>query len=99
MKFTPAIGQRIAEAIKKVAPKAKCPLCQTEKFTLANAFFLFPVQNELPQKSFVIGGPGMPCVAITCTTCGNTFFLNIFSLGLADLMKPEPEPKEGEIDK
>jgi hypothetical protein len=42
--------------------------------------------------AMVIGGPSIPAVALTCSTCGYVALFNLLVLGLADLVQTEPRP-------
>ena len=45
-----------------------CPRCQNDKFSIAPG--LIYVALQAPNRSMVIGGPSIPCIAVTCARCG-----------------------------
>lgn len=91
MKFTPEVSKQIQDAFDEKAPNARCPLCGQEVFTVAQGFAVIDVQDKYP----ILFGPkaesGLPCAAIICMTCGNTFFINLLTLGLGKLLEIEAE--------
>ena len=85
MAFAPEVRTRVLAAIRAKLPIiGACPLCHTAAWTVADGFFVFPQMDTL-DAGLIIGGPALPNVAIVCQTCGNTQFLNVVVLGLADL--------------
>jgi hypothetical protein len=51
-------------------------------WTLVDGYVAPLVQDE-PSGLFALGGKTLPCVAISCNSCGNTHLLNLLTLGLA----------------
>lgn len=89
MPFTEDEKQKILATIKAQVPKiGNCPVCGNSNWTLADGYIQLPVQDKL--GSVVLGGPVLPCVAIVCTNCGNTVLLNVFALGLKDMLEKKP---------
>jgi hypothetical protein len=87
MRFTQEVSERIADRINQVAAGARCPLCQTAQFTVADGFFVAPLRDMYPSFFKTEGEKGIPCAALVCNTCGNTFFINLITIGLGDLLK------------
>lgn len=84
--FTQDQKERIVSAITQRAPTVTaCPVCGNAQWTLADGLVLLPLQT--PEAGIVLGGPGLPCAALTCTRCGNTRLLNLIVLGLRDLLE------------
>ncbi|HEY7466914.1 MAG TPA: hypothetical protein VIB47_09510 [Dehalococcoidia bacterium] len=52
-------------------------------WTIADGFVQF--QLLYPGQAFQPQANQMPTLALTCNNCGNTIFLNLFTLGLGDL--------------
>lgn len=90
--FTKADLQRISSAILGRLPGENkqlgtCPICQTRTWQLQNGIFyhgIYPPHSQLPFDTppFITAS-----VALMCITCGNTQFLNLRQLGLADLLE------------
>jgi hypothetical protein len=82
--ITPEVQARILAAIKaKVPTQGDCAVCGNPNFTLVDGFISLGVA-----ESAVMGAPAprrLPSAALVCSNCGNTVFLNLFRLGLADL--------------
>ena len=93
MKFTDEVLRRIAAVINERTRNRDtlCPVCDTNEWTIADGFVYFPVQDNI--NVMRVGGRGMPCLAMTCSACGNTQFLNMLTLGLGDLLLPEKDDK------
>lgn len=93
--ITPELKNKIIEKLNQRAPTAICPVCQRDRWTLSDGLTMFILQEQVP--GIVIGGPVMPCIAIVCTNCGNTHFLNLFVLGVAEEfgIKPAKADTEG----
>jgi hypothetical protein len=79
-----AIGDRLS-ALKALQ---KCTRCQASAFTMANGYFVFPVQTDL--DAIEIGGTTVPAVAVVCNQCGLIYF---HSLGAIDMLEDEEQEK------
>jgi hypothetical protein len=88
-KFTPQVMQRIVEAVNRKIVGARCPLCGSLQFTVAEGFVPIPIQNEFPTIFASTSGRSLVAVALVCNQCGNTFLLNLNQLGLGDLVSME----------
>ena len=62
-----------------------CPLCGTNTWTLADGFIALPLQEGF--SAFEVGGPALPCVALVCNNCGNTYLINLLNIGLRPLVE------------
>ncbi len=82
MKYNKKIEEKILDKIDKVVKtkKVMCPLCKKGSFTMAKGFVSMIILDKFPE-GISIGGPHLPNIAIVCTTCGNTMFLNLKVLG------------------
>ena|SRR2546426_8451818 len=78
----------ILDVLQAKLPSVKCPLCGVSQFTLANDLTFIVGQTDL--NSVQLSGPGYPAVLIICRNCGNTHQLNIFVLGVADILGIKP---------
>jgi hypothetical protein len=89
MKFTPEAQAKVLAALNQRGAPHNCPLChQSNRWAFADAFYFMVAQDGLPNVS--LGGRGMPCAALVCSNCGNTQFINLLVLGLADLVGMTP---------
>lgn len=83
MFFTPEFSNAIIQAFDKIAGRsATCPLCHNQQFTVGDGFALIELYGSYP--TFLMGGKtdkGIPCAALVCTKCGNTFLINLITLG------------------
>lgn len=81
---------KITRAINSKMPNGpgECTVCSENSWTYDST--LFEVR-EYQGGGMVIGGRSsiLPTIALTCSNCGNTQFLNAVTLGLVD--------KEGKI--
>jgi len=90
--------QKIAsmKAIQERIPSGEmfCPLCKTNRWTVqGDGLIVHTVQRDYPIKMNV-GGQTLPCLALICQNCGNTHFLNIFILGIAEIFGFDLKTKE-----
>ncbi len=94
MKFTDEVIDRVIGVInaKTHNQESKCSVCGQEEWTLSDGLVYFPLQENIRSVSWE--GRGMPCVAMICSTCGNTQFLNAITLGLGDLLLSEEDEEE-----
>jgi hypothetical protein len=88
MKFTKEVEQRILSAFVETLPERKliCPLCRHENWILTNGFLVMLITEEVP---FHVdeAHKAILTVALSCTTCGNTHFINVLNLkGLDDII-------------
>ena len=61
-----------------------CPLCGTNTWTLADGFVALPLQEGF-SATFAVGV--LPCVALVCNHCGNTYLINVLNIGLRHLVE------------
>lgn len=81
--------RRIAEALGKKVPHLKCPMCNHNKFSLAEGYFNNFIQDL---KNISLGGPSIPTAVIICENCG---FVSQHALGALQLL-PKEETKDQE---
>ena len=93
MYFSRLDQERILARIKERTRGAKitCSVCGKQEWVISDALTPLSIQQE-PGR-FIVGGPYMPCVTLTCKNCGNTHLLNLVAIGLSDLL-----PKEKQAD-
>lgn len=78
--------ERILECFNKVAPNARCPLCGKDSFGFVTGVAPIYIQNPYPDPwGIVPKDEHLPCVPLTCNTCGNMFLINIRTLGHGEL--------------
>lgn len=87
--MSPENRTRILAAIQEKAPtQGNCTVCGSPTFTLADGFLSLTVTDNAVAP---IGSPPrLPSVALICSKCGNTVILNLFRLGLGDLVDQVP---------
>ena len=84
-RFTEETRKEIIDALNQRLRPGKCPLCQTSAFTLADGFVPLALQEDF--LAFRAGGPILPCVALVCNQCGNTWLVNLLTIGLGHLVE------------
>ena len=95
MTLTQELLDRIAASIKDKTGGvvSTCPMCGHDEWTLADGYAAIAVgaapNSTAPYRG---GGQVLPCAVVVCDTCGNTVFLNLYRLGLADLIPEIAEP-------
>ncbi|HEV3040253.1 MAG TPA: hypothetical protein VHA33_20990 [Candidatus Angelobacter sp.] len=93
--FTPEQNERIVQKlVEKIGTNKACPMCGRSGWLVNDGLVLLTLQSPA-QAAITIGGKALPSLTITCTTCGNTVFLNVFTLGLGDVLGMVPAPPEG----
>lgn len=100
--FSQEDTDRILARIRERAPTVRsCPLCGT-----MNGYTLVPtlvklMLSEPHTPQIVVGNQAMPFAVLICNQCGNTLFVNLFTIGLGDisgLTQDAPEPPAGTED-
>ena len=88
MPFTEDQNARIIAAVEKVAGRnLACWICRNETWQLVDGVINQPLHDiNDPFSSLRPSGPALPSIAVICTRCGNTVYLNLFTLGLGDLV-------------
>lgn len=76
----------LRERFEKTKAPLKCPMCQNDHFTIADAYLRNDLQTEVGKLN--LGGPSIPAIAIICSNCG---FISQHALGFLNLL-----PKDGE---
>jgi len=83
--FSSRDRERIEAAINaKIPAGLKCPLCQHPVWTMIDGPAVVTVRERFNVSDF---DSGLPSVALVCSNCGNTVLLNLFKLGLGDIVK------------
>ncbi|MBY0536620.1 MAG: hypothetical protein K2P88_12290 [Chitinophagaceae bacterium] len=72
--------QDIVKRLSEKAPNLRCPMCQTNAFSLADGYFVNTMQSDF--NSLALGGQAIPTVAIVCNNCGFVSQHAVGSLGL-----------------
>jgi hypothetical protein len=90
--FTPETRDKILAVFLERVKVLRCPLCNHDAFTTVEGFVSATVYKNfwLAQRT-----SGLPSLALVCDHCGNTLFINIGALGLADLVNPSQEELKG----
>lgn len=84
----------IAFLQKKWGGKA-CPMCGQGPWNVQDKVFQL---SEYNGGDFVVGGPLIPVIPVSCTNCGHTVLVNAI---IAGAVQPEgsPPPKDLEVKK
>jgi hypothetical protein len=83
----------IIDHLKKTWPDPQpCPVCRNEHWILTDIVYEL---REYHGGNLVVGGSLFPVVAVTCTKCGNSLFLNAITIGLLPPSK-QAELKSGQ---
>jgi hypothetical protein len=64
------------------ASKAVCPICYQRTWTILPDLLAPPTFHG---GSMVLGGPSYPHMVLTCTTCGNSQFINAIISGVLEV--------------
>jgi len=65
-----------------------CPMCGGGPWEVQEKTFQL---NEFHNGNFVVGGPLIPIIPVTCTNCGHTVLVNAI---VAGVLSPEAETQE-----
>lgn len=93
MAFSASKLQLIQQAISSRVRNYSCVLCQNTNWSLSDQANLLSLTDNI--GSITLGGNSLPLVAMTCTNCGNTHFINLAILGLLDQLRAPDQPSEG----
>ncbi len=84
MKISPEKTQEVLNQITSKCTIRKCPMCGGNEWNIEDKIFEL---REFNNGNLVIGGGSssiIPLLAITCTNCGNTQFINALMCGAID---------------
>lgn len=70
-----------------------CPMCGSGPWNVQNKTFQL---TEFHQGSFVIGGPLIPVVPVSCVNCGHTVLVNAI---IAEAVAPAPDQAVSAVEK
>jgi hypothetical protein len=73
-----------------------CPACRQTNWTLIDRVFEI---REFAEGSLILGGPVVPVILATCTTCGHEMVFNAIALGVVVAPKTEPILPEDPVAK
>ncbi len=86
--FTEKEVNQIIKRFNEVAPEAKCSLCGKDDFGVLTGVISLELQEVYPSFFEKQKKGDLPCAALVCKTCGNTFLINLLIIGgLDDLLK------------
>ena len=77
--------EKLDKYIKKIHAPV-CQLCGSNNWTFTDTVFQAP---EFFNDKVVFNSKTYPFITLTCTNCGNTFFINAIVAGVVD-RKPSP---------
>jgi hypothetical protein len=85
VRLTEAHRRRVLEAVTEAIGNFRpCAVCNTKKWTIDHSIVPLAAQDHL--EGLDRASKILPCVALTCTRCGNTHLLNMITLGRKDLL-------------
>jgi len=67
-----------------------CPMCGKGPWNVQPTVFQL---NEFHEGSFVVGGPLVPVIPVSCGNCGHTVLVNAIISGAMAQQEPVPEKK------
>lgn len=83
---------------KGVGSDSPCPLCGQRRLALNVGGFVTLTLSDQP-LNIGLSGPGFPLAALVCQNCGNTMLLNLYTLGLTEMVERlQEKPKEATSD-
>jgi hypothetical protein len=96
MSFTAEQRRQIAENIARKAPTiGACFLCGTRQWQLGDGIVNLMLSDQAGDE-LVSSGRVLPSIPLLCTNCGNTVLLNVFTIGLGDLLGVQSSKAQGE---
>jgi len=99
MKFSKEFERGLLSALGDKLPERRliCPLCKHETWILTNGFVVLPIQEDSARVSFQ-RGTALVVAALSCTTCGNTHFINLLTPQFKNLFPPDQTIIEDDIE-
>jgi hypothetical protein len=85
--FTDLQKAQIAQAIvakrPTIAGPITCTICNSRNFAVGDGLVRLVLQPK--PSEITLSGPSFPLIPLLCTNCGNTYLINAFQLGLAEV--------------
>jgi hypothetical protein len=63
-----------------------CPVCGQRTLTLNGEGFITLAVSEHP-LDISLGGRGFPLIPLVCGNCGNTILINLYNIGLGEVVE------------
>jgi len=89
------VDQHRLDAYLQTIRAAQCPLCGNKHWGISDQIFQ---AIEFSYKGILVNGNSYPMVPLTCSTCGNTYFINALVAKLIDPVGPTPEKQDSAED-
>jgi len=90
---TAAVDQRIVDFLNgKWRPPKTCTLCGSNVWSIEQNLAEL---RFLSTGGFVVGGPIIPLIVITCNNCGNTVLVNAMKAGWKPPTPATPDAQRG----
>ena len=84
--------RRILEALSAKLPEWNaCPICNVRDWELGDGFIIALVA-DYPMAEIAYAQRRLPSIGVICRNCGNTVIMNMYKLGLEDLLPPGVPP-------
>lgn len=87
---------KVDEYLKKIHPKT-CPLCGGGQWNITTTIYQVPEYEE--KGGLLSSKTTIPVVPLSCTNCGNTYFINAIVAKLVESNRKNadaPEDQKGE---
>ncbi len=90
--FSDEQKEEFKKAIQDRGATKPCPRCGNASFILLDGYLSPTLQTDLGKT--ILGGAGVPIVAVICKNCG---FLSQHALGILGLLPEEVQPSSTEL--
>lgn len=77
--------KKIVDYLKDKWKGKSCPLCQSGHWMVQDSCFQLMTYNP---DAFLVGGPVLPLIPVTCSNCSNTILINAL---LSGMINPKPK--------
>lgn len=85
MSLTDEQQSKVLAHLKETWRQHNCALCGANNWSVNGVVMLgLYGEPQLTGKAVPIGGPSLPCAAVTCGTCGQTILINLVVAGAFD---------------
>jgi hypothetical protein len=87
--FSEEQSARVQAVVRgKIAGGNGCSLCGNRHFNIGTDLVHLILQPDASKTE--IAGTALPCLPVTCSKCGEVYLLNVFVLGVAEILNVIP---------